>query len=383
MNKIESYLDQHFANMIQVTQRLINLDSHPDDVAGVQKVVDMLTKQIKSLGMSTRQLDPGQPGTVLVGELAGPTNQAPVILLGHLDTVFAAGSAKRRPFALDGDKMTGPGIYDMKPGLVVGLFAIQALKELGLVQRPIKMIIVSDEEKLHMHSHAYQIIADESKGAAYGLNLEGSPAKNIVHTHNRGGAILGITVHGKAAHSGAAPEKGRNAILELAHRIIKYDALTDLANGIHVNCGVINGGQSENIIPDLATTSLGIRFKTNDQRDQLIHQIQAIASKPTVPGTHTTVSIRTKIDSMEATPAVQQLFARLNQVSQEIGNGELTAANGGGASDAGIMVARGVPTIDSLGIVGGGAHTEQEYASAHSLIDRANLIANFIASDHE
>lgn len=274
--------------------------------------------------------------------------------------------------------MMGPGIFDMKPGLVIGLFAIEALEHYHLVKRPIKFIVVSDEEKLHIDSNAYNIIANEAQGGAYGLNLEGSTAADEVSTHNRGGMIIDVTFHGRAAHSGAEPEKGCSAILELAHQIIKLSALTDLDQGIHVNCGVIKGGISENIIPDTATTALGVRFKTVAQRDSLLEQIKAIAQDQTVPDTKTDVDVRTRIDVMEETPAVTSLFNDLNDVAKGLGMAELHAAGDGGSSDAGIMDTHGVPSIDSLGVVGGGAHTDQEYASAQSLVDRAALIANLI-----
>lgn len=268
----------------------------------------------------------------------------------------------------------------MKGGLVIGLFAIQTLVELGLRHRPIKMIIVSDEEKLHMGTRTSEIIEQECEGGAYGLNLEGAANDfQRVVTRNRGGMIIEVAVQGKAAHSGAEPEKGRSAIEEFAHQIIQFSSLTNLDDGIHVNCGVIQGGTSENIIPDQALTRLGVRFRTNQQAEQLLRQIEAIAAKPTIPGTRTTVKILTRIKSMEETTAVKQLFEQLNQVSQQMDFGALIAVDGGGSSDAGIMVAQGVPTIDGLGIVGRGAHSKDEGVSADSLLKRAILLSTFMA----
>lgn len=377
MKQLQDYLQDQKDQMIEFTKRIINIDSHPDDVQGVQKVADVLKAQMKALGMTTRQIDEGKPGTVLIGELAGTHHQAPLVLLGHMDTVFLKGTAAKHPFKIDGNKMTGPGIFDMKPGLTIGLFAIQALKKFNLIQRPVKMIIVSDEEKLHMHSNAYNVIANECQGGAFGINLEGSRDRSAVGTHNRGGMIPDIIVHGVAAHSGADPEKGRSAILELAHQIIKLSALTNLQAGVHVNCGTITGGVSENIIPDYAKTSLGVRFRTNEQRDKLLQEIKSIAAHPTIAGTTTEVNVRTKIDSMEATPEVQNLFKQLQKVAMDTGYGELKAVGGGGASDAGIMVSNGVPTIDAMGVVGDGAHSSKEHADAQSMVDRSGLIANF------
>ena len=380
MNQITDYLQKQFSAMVELTEEIINVDSPSNDIAGIQKVADILSAKMREIGMQTRQRDSGKQGMALIGELPGEEGLQPVILLGHMDTVFPKGTVEQRPFKLEKDRMTGPGIFDMKPGLVIGLFAIQALVKLKLNRRPVKMIVVSDKEKLHMDSNTYNIIAKECQGGAYGFNLEGTKDDpSHVGTHNRGGMIVDVTVHGRAANSGAEPEKGRSAIIELAHQIIKLSALSDLQAGVHVNCGVINGGTSENIIPDRATTSLGVRFKTNQQRDQLLERIKSIAATPTVSDTTTTVKVRTKIDSMEDTPAVNKLFAELNQVAQQVGYGKLRAVGGGGASDAGIMIARNVPTIDALGVVGDDAHSEKEHASAKSLLTRSSLIANFIA----
>jgi glutamate carboxypeptidase len=380
MDQITNYLQEQFSAMIELTEKIINVDSPSNDIAGIQKVADILSTKMREIGMQTRQRDSGKQGMVLIGELPGEKELQPVILLGHMDTVFPKGTVKQRPFKIEGDQMTGPGIFDMKPGLVIGLFAIQALVKLKLNRRPIKMIIVSDEEKLHLDSNTYDIITDECRGGVYGFNLEGTKSDpSHVGTHNRGGMIVDVIVHGRAAHSGAEPEKGRSAIIELAHQIIKLSALSDLQAGIHVNCGMIKGGTSENIIPDRATTSLGVRFRTNQQRDRLLERIKLIVATPTIPDTTTTVKVRTKIDSMEETPAVNELFAELNQVAQQVGYGKLQAVGGGGASDAGIMAARDVPTIDALGVVGDGAHSKEERASAKSLLKRSSLIANFIA----
>lgn len=380
MEQIEKYCQAHLSSMIKLTQRLVNVDSPSTSLEGVERVAAILQEKMGELGMVTRQIDRGKPGMVLVGELTSPAGVAPVILLGHLDTVFPDGTAKQRPFQQVGNQLTGPGIFDMKAGLVIGLFAIQALVELGLRHRPIKMIIVSDEEKLHMGSQAPEIIARECDGGAYGLNLEGSADDfHRVVTRNRGGMVVEVNVQGKAAHLGAEPEKGRSAIEELAHQVIQFALLTNLDAGIHVNCGMIQGGTSENIIPDRAMTRMGIRFRTNQQAIQLLRQIKSIANNPTVPGTTTTVKIVTKIKSMDETPAVKQLFDQLNQVSRQIGSGQLRAVAGGGSSDAGIMVSQGVPTIDGLGVVGSGAHSSDERASAESVLKRVILIANFIA----
>ena len=149
MDQITNYLQEQFSAMIELTEKIINVDSPSNDIAGI------LSAKMREIGMQTRQRDSGKQGMVLIGELPGEKELQPVILLGHMDTVFPKETVKQRPFKIEGDQMTGPGIFDMKPGLVIGLFAIQALVKLKLNRRPIKMIIVSDEEKLHLDSNTY------------------------------------------------------------------------------------------------------------------------------------------------------------------------------------------------------------------------------------
>lgn len=155
MDQITNYLQEQFSAMIELTEKIINVDSPSNDIAGIQKVADILSAKMREIGMQTRQRDSGKQGMVLIGELPGEKELQPVILLGHMDTVFPKETVKQRPFKIEGAQMTGPGIFDMKPGLVIGLFAIQALVKLKLNRRPIKMIIVSDEEKLHLDSNTY------------------------------------------------------------------------------------------------------------------------------------------------------------------------------------------------------------------------------------
>lgn len=378
MEKIHQYCQSHLPQMLQLAQEITNCDSHPDDVQGIATVAKLLANQMQKLGMTSQLINANHPGTVLVGQLTGTIPGSSAILLGHMDTVFPPGTTAKRPFATKGPQILGPGVFDMKAGLVIGFLALQALDDLQLAHCPVKMIIVSDEEKLHMHSNAYELIVNHSQGGAYGFNLEGSPAKTTVSTHNRGGMIVEVTVAGRAAHSGIDPQKGRSAIVELAHQIIQFNQLTRLNQGIHVNCGTIDGGQSENIIPDYARVRLGIRCQNNSQRDLLLGQIQRITKVPTIAGTHTTVKVKTKTDSLEETASVTQLLHQLQKEAENIGYGPIMAVAGGGASDAGILVSHGVPTIDAMGVVGSGAHSSAEQASAQSIVDRAALIASFI-----
>ena len=383
MNALATYFTTQLPAMLQFTERLVNQDSPATEPANIQQAVALVQAKMEALHMTVHQLNANHPGTILIGELPGTLPGRPVILSGHLDTVFPTGTAAQRPFTTTQSLMSGPGIFDMKPGLTMGLFAIQALQALQLPHRAIRMLVITDEEKIHRDSTADQALAQAAQGADFALNLEGSAALNQVTTTTRGGMIVEVAVQGQAAHSGAAPEAGRSAILELAHQIIQLEALSDLTAGLHVNCGTITGGSSENIIPDFAKTQLGVRFKTNAQREHLLAQIQAIAATPTVAGTQTTVTVKTKIDSLEPTTDSQTLLQIADQHAQTIGIGPLAAIASGGASDAGIIAAQGIPTLDGLGIVGGKAHTKDEFAVVESLLPRTQLIAALLQTTHQ
>lgn len=246
MSSILNYLNHHQAEMLAFTQRLINQDTPSADPEAILTADNLIIEKMHALKMTTQIIHPHELGTILVGELPGTISGQPVILTGHVDTVFPTGESKRRPFIIDNDHFFGPGVFDMKPGITIGLFAIQALQALKLPHPPIKLIIISDEEKLHRGSQADATLPTLFKGASYGLNLEGSEAYDHLTIKRRGGMIIEVTVTGQAAHSGSHPQDGESAVLELAHQIIRLSALTDYTNGIHVNCGTIQGGESEN-----------------------------------------------------------------------------------------------------------------------------------------
>lgn len=297
---------------------------------------------------------------VLVADLNETAPSAPLILLGHLDTVFPVGTAKQRPGVIDGERLTGPGSNDMKPGAVMAIATLLALKEANYQAHPVRLILVTDEEILHKNAPTKETIARLSKGAVAGFNFESADPDNGVVTGRKGGAIVDLTVTGVAAHSGKEPEKGRSAVLELAHQIIKAEALTDQAAGKLVNCGLVNGGTSENIIPDHAPTGIAVRFTT-------------------VAGTTVEMKVATKIDSMDTLPGTAALLEKLQAsarlLHQPVPHGKQT----GGASDAGVLTAHNIPTLCALGIMGGGAHTAHEYGLVSSMFDRAALVATTIA----
>ncbi|WFR89000.1 M20/M25/M40 family metallo-hydrolase [Limosilactobacillus fermentum] len=358
---------------------MINQDTNALDAASVDATLTLVEDFLTSHGLTAVREQSTTANPVLVADLNETAPSAPLILLGHLDTVFPVGTAKQRPGVIDGERLTGPGSNDMKPGAVMAIATLLALKEANYQAHPVRLILVTDEEILHKNAPTKETIARLSKGAVAGFNFESADPDNGIVTGRKGGAIVDLTVTGIAAHSGKEPGKGRSAVLELAHQIIKAEALTDQDAGKLVNCGLVSGGTSENIIPDHAHTGIAVRFTTKQQGDELLAALQEQAAHPTVAGTTVEMKVATKIDSMDTLPGTAALLEKLQAsarlLHQPVPHGKQT----GGASDAGVLTAHNIPTLCGLGIMGGGAHTAHEYGLVSSMFDRAALVATTIA----
>ena len=210
--------------------------------------------------------------SVLVGEWDNGSTKAPLLFIGHMDTVFKEGAVKENPFRVDEENFAhGPGVVDMKAGLVIAVYAIKALAELGFHERPIKCVFAGDEENLHMFSNAKAVMEAEASGALAAFNFETGYLDNHFVVGRNGGGPAQITVHGVAAHSGLAPEKGRSAILEAAHKIAAIEALNDIPRGKLINCGKVYRRYGREHHPGhSARIHLGIRFPTSEIKGEIL-----------------------------------------------------------------------------------------------------------------
>ena len=220
---ITTYLTAHQTELLSFTTALINQDTNALDAASVNATLTLVEDFLASHGLTTVREQSTTANPILVADLNETATGAPLILLGHLDTVFPVGTAKQRPSVIDGERLTGPGSNDMKPGAVMAIATLLALKEANYQAHPVRLILVTDEEILHKNAPTKETIARLSKGAVAGFNFESADPDNGVVTGRKGGAIVDLTVTGIAAHSGKEPEKGRSAVLELAHQIIKAE----------------------------------------------------------------------------------------------------------------------------------------------------------------
>jgi glutamate carboxypeptidase len=301
------------------------------------------------------------------------SNEHSVVLMGHRDTVFPKGESSRRPFGIEDGRAYGPGVADMKAGLVMNAFVMAAFKRFGGAPAPLTALITGDEEIGSPFSRP--VIERVARAARSVLNSEpGRPSGNVV-TSRKGGVFLRFEVTGKAAHSGGNFEKGISAIGELAHKIVALHALTDLARRITVNVGLVRGGQSINTTAPSAEGQIDLRYVKPDQRDEMLAAFQRIVvDTSTVPGTTARLEIKGEFPPLTPTPQSENIFICYQAAAADLG---LKVADEftGACADSGFTAAVGCPTLCGLGPVGGNAHTPEEYMEVDSIVPRAQAMA--------
>ncbi|HLO28503.1 MAG TPA: M20 family metallopeptidase, partial [Anaerolineales bacterium] len=293
----------------------------------------------------------------------------PILLLCHMDTVFPLGTLSKIPLREGEGKIFGPGVLDMKAGIVISLAAIEAAQKSGL-NRPITLLCTSDEE-IGSHTSREQIerLANDS---ALVLVLEGGLVDGALKTWRKGVGEFWVKTKGRAAHSGGDHEKGRNAIEEMAHQVIAIQKLTDYAKQTTLNVGVIRGGTVSNVVPEEAAIEVDVRVMQPGEWERLVSEMNKL--KPVLDGT--SIEIRGDLNRppLPFDEMMKATFEKAKSIAAQIGV-ELKAGGTGGASDANFVAPLGIPLLDGLGAIGEGYHSEREYIFAESLDERAKLVA--------
>ena len=323
----------------------------------------------------SKTVEMAKAGNVLVGEIGAGRGTAPVLFMGHMDTVFSTGTVAKRPFTITDGTAYGPGVLDMKGGIVAALFAMQALQAAGYDTRPLKMILAGDEEVAHVNSNAAEVFMTEAKGAVAAFNCETGFMDDAIVVGRKGTAVFELEVAGVAVHAGNEPENGRSAILEIAHKVIDIQNLTNWETGTTFNVGVIQGGTVPNAVPGQAKIVVDIRYLEPDLLPEIRRQLQEVAAKNYVKDTTTTLTEVPGIAPMKTTPAVEDLFAIVKKTYAEMGLGTPYPKLVGGGSDSAYSVMAGVPTVCAMGVKGGRNHSPQEFAIVETLFERAKLLA--------
>ena len=279
--KIRRYVDEHHDDMLALWEEMVNTESGSRQLEGVTTMQNIIRRELEAIGAKVRVLPVENAGGVLVAEWNSDSPKAPLLFIGHVDTVFKEGAVAANPFRIDENGFAhGPGVLDMKGGLTIAVFALKALAAAGFAGRPIKCVFAGDEENLHMLSNAKQVMMEEVKGAAAAFNFETGFMDNRFVVGRKGGGPVSLTVHGVSAHSGNAPEKGRSAVLEAAHKIVALEACNDIPRGKLINCGKITGGIGENTIPDLCTINIGVRFPSTEIKNEILDALEDLDDLP-------------------------------------------------------------------------------------------------------
>ncbi len=371
--KIKAWLAGQRQAMIDLLREVVDIDSGSYDKQGVDAVGARFIRFFDAHGLVTHREANDTFGDAIHIRLDDtPSNEKPILLMGHRDTVFPKGEVAKRPFKIAGDRAYGPGVADMKAGLVMNAFVLAAFKKFGGAPAPLAGLITSDEEIASPSSRP--IIEVAARKARCVLNSEPGRANGNVVTGRKGGVFMAFEITGRAAHSGGNFEKGISAIGELAHKVVRIHALTDLKRGITTNVGLVKGGQSVNTTAPSAEGQIDLRYVKPADRDWAMAQIQKIMAEPNVPGTTAWLEIRGEFLPLVQTPEGESLFAAYQASAKDAG---LTIAGefSGGCADSGFTAAMGCPTLCSVGPVGANAHTAEEYLELDSIVPRAQAMA--------
>lgn len=375
-----AYIDDHKAQMMDLWQDLVNQDSPASYREGVDLVAKRVFKELEEAGASTRW---DEEGKALIAEIPGDS-RAPVLLLGHMDTVFPVGEAARRPFTVEGSRVTGPGALDMKGGVAVMLSALKALHSAGFSGRPLKVILVSDEEIAHNGSKATVMLQREARGCAACFNCETGYEDDSLVIGRKGGVVFKAAVHGIAAHAGNNPRQGRSAIWEMAKKIDDIQNMTDWDKGITFNVGTIKGGTVSNAIPDYCEVEGDIRFQDPDISPFVKEELLKVLNHTYIEGTKTELLLYHEgMLPMKMTEDNKKLFELVKKTGEENGIPVSKGKLVGGGSDSGYVVYAGVPTVCAMGVKGRFNHTRDEYALKDSLFERAKLLGAVILKMNE
>lgn len=372
--KASEYIDGHRAEMMELWEGLVSMESGSADKEGVDKVCEMLREELEASSVETTVHPMETAGNLLTGVFHGERTEKPVLLIGHMDTVFARGTLEKNPFRIDEDgNVHGPGCLDMKAGLVIAVYLLRALEACGYSRRPLRIVFAGDEETGHRQSTAADEIRKACGGCEAAFNFETGFLDDGIVVARKGSCRVVVKVTGVASHAGNDPERGRSAILEMAHKVIEIQKLHDFANGLFVNVGVINGGTVSNAVPGSCEIKIDIRYEDRERLERTLTRIREIAASHVVPDTTAEVEITAPSDFMAASEENLRLFAHVKRAAELIGYGEVTTKSVGGWSDSCLAASCGVPVVCAMGVKGANNHSMEEYAVAETLFERAKL----------
>lgn len=380
--KLAEIIERRRDEFLDALRAMVNLDCGSFSPTGVNRIANLCEERFAAGGWDVERR-PGVPaeggkqlGDLLIGRLPGPGGPR-VLLLSHMDTVFSEGTAQERPFRIEDDRAFGPGVSDMKSGLLAGFFAVEALQAIGDGEfGSITYICNPDEEIGSPFSGPF--IREAAASADVAFVLEAARENGDLVSARKGVSDARIEITGRAAHAGAFPERGRSAVLEAAHKIVALHGVSDRLPGVTVNVGVVSGGTRPNVIPERCHLEVDIRGLDEEGLAEAEAEVRRITEGHAVPDVAVSLRSRSWHRPMQRTPASARLVGLAKEIAAELGF-SVQDTSSGGASDGNTTAAAGVPTLDGLGPIGGDWHGPDEWLDVSSVTPRVSLLAAMIA----
>jgi glutamate carboxypeptidase len=369
----------NLGHMITGLQRWVETESPTRNTGAVNRMVDLVQAEVADLPGRTVRV-PGRNGFAdMLIVRSDETDRPGILILSHIDTVHPLGTlAGALPFRRDGDKLYGPGIYDMKGGAYLALSAFRSVVQARAAKLPLTFVFTPDEEVGSPTSR--QVIETEARQTRYVLVTEPARDGGKIVTARKGVGRFEMTATGVPAHSGSRHQDGHSAIKEMARQILAIEALTNYQRGVTTTVGVVAGGTAPNVIPQHCQITIDLRVKTAEAGREF--EAKILGLKPVDPGVSLKITGAMNRPPFEKSPAIEALFRHAQGLARAIGFELTDAPMAGGGSDGNFTAALGVPTLDGLGIDGDGAHTEWEHGLVSSIEPRTLLMRRLLETLH-
>jgi glutamate carboxypeptidase len=377
-DKVYGAVEASRSGALDLLRQIVDIDSGTGDIEGGAKVEALIAARLNDLGAQVR-IEPaevaGLPGN-LVAVLHG-TGKGRILIIAHVDTVFGPGTAASRPFSMDQKRAYGPGVGDEKAGVVSAVTALKILHDLGFKNFATITLLLDDSEERGSPGST-KLIRALARQHDVEFNMEPGDPPDALTVWRKGSASIRVTVKGRAAHAGMAPQDGRNAAVELIHQLsVLETAFPHSGAGITVNLTVLRAGERNNIIPDLAEATVNVRYRRAAEFDAILAQIEASARTTVVPDTSVVITHDTAFPPLTENAQIDALAARARAIYAEIGRTVELSGNGG-ASESALAMAEGTPALDGLGFVGGDFHTDHEWIDLESVTPRLYLFTRLL-----
>jgi glutamate carboxypeptidase len=374
-NLIIQYYSERVNDIVALTTTFVNFETPTGEKAYVDRLGSCVEDQLKALGAQVERMPREQVGDILLAKWNSDKPGKPLLFMMHMDTVWPLGTLAERPVHVEGDKLIGPGTWDMKVSIAMVLSAIKGLRDRGeFPDRPVWALFTSDEETGSTHSQ--DVIQKVAPQAGLCLVMEFASPNTGIKTWRKGVGHYTITVKGLASHAGNAPEKGINAVVELAHQTLRISAFARMDQGTSVSVTVVNGGTAFNVIPALAVAQVDVRYQKKTEAERVDQELRSLT--PVLKGAEIDVKLNGNLrPPMERDDVMIRNYEQLKGLAGQLGY-DLPEDGSGGGSDGNFTAALGVPTLDGLGAMGEGAHAQHENARISSIPFRTSLLDRVI-----